>query len=47
LIEFLRTHAVAIPRRYGAGWIVLRGDERVGPGVRLVYRDERFRVYRL
>ena len=47
LLEFLRTDDLAIPRRYGAGWLVLRGDERVGPGARLVYRDERFRVYRL
>jgi hypothetical protein len=47
LLEFLRTHDVAIPRKYGAGWLVLHGDEKVGPGARLVYRDERFRVYRL
>ena len=38
---------LAIPRHYGAGWLVLRGAERVGPGPRLVYRDGRFRVYRL
>jgi hypothetical protein len=47
LRRFLRTHDLAIPRRYGAGWLVLRGRERVGPGARLVYRDARFRVYRL
>jgi hypothetical protein len=47
LIRFLRTHDLAIPRRYGAGWLVLRGRERVGAGAHLVYRDARFRVYRL
>jgi hypothetical protein len=46
-LEFLRTHNLAIPRHYGAGWLVLRGDQQVGPGGRLVYRDVRFRVYRL
>ena len=46
-LEFLRTHNLAIPRDYGAGWLVLRSGEHVAPGARLVYRDERFRVYRL
>jgi hypothetical protein len=46
-LAFLRTHNLAIPRHYGAGWLVLRGDQQVGPGARLVYRDGRFRVYRL
>jgi hypothetical protein len=46
-LDFRRTHNLAIPRHYGAGWLVLRRDERVGPGPRLVYRDGRFRVYRL
>jgi hypothetical protein len=46
-LEFRRTHNLAIPRHYGAGWLVLRGTELVGPGPRLVYRDGRFRVYRL
>jgi hypothetical protein len=46
-LAFLRTHNLAIPRHYGAGWLVLRGREQVGPGPRLVYRDGRFRVYRL
>ena len=44
---FLRTGAPAIPRFYGAGWLVLGSGERVLPGPRLVYRDSRFRVYRL
>jgi hypothetical protein len=47
LLRFLRTGDPAIPRGYGARWLVLRRDERVGPGPRLVYRDGRFRVYRL
>jgi hypothetical protein len=47
LIRFLKTGSLAIPRAYHAGWLVLRSDERVQPGARLVYRDNRFRVYRL
>jgi hypothetical protein len=46
-LDFRRTHNLAIPRHYGAGWLVLRGGEQVGQGARLVYRDGRFRVYRL
>ena len=46
LIQFLRTRNPAIPRRYGAQWLVLRDGERVRDA-RLVYRDGRFRVYRL
>jgi uncharacterized protein DUF6541 len=47
LLRFLRTGNIAIPRRYGAGWIVLRPGERLRGDARLVYRDGRFRVYRL
>jgi len=47
LNRFLRTHDLEIPRSYGAGWLVLTRGETVGPGARLVYRDARFRVYRL
>jgi hypothetical protein len=47
LKRFLRTGSLAVPRRAGAGWLVLRAHEQVEPGARLVYRDERFRVYRL
>ena len=49
LLEFLASGNLAIPRRYGAGWLVLRTRERLtlSPGARLVYRDERFRVYSL
>ena len=46
-LQFLRTGDLAIPRRYHAGWLVLRRREHVGSGARLVYRDGRFRVYRL
>jgi hypothetical protein len=46
LIRFLRTRNPAIPRRLGAQWVVLRDGERVR-GARLVYRDRRFRVYKL
>ncbi len=45
--RFLRTGSLAIPRSFGAGWIVLRDGESIRPGARLVYRDARFRVYRL
>ena len=47
LNRFVRTHDLSIPRSYGAGWLVLTRGETVGPGARLVYRDARFRVYRL
>ena len=47
LLDFLRTGSLAIPRRYHAGWLVLRPREHVRPGARLVYRDRRFRVFRL
>lgn len=47
LRRFLRTGSLAIPRSYHAGWLVLRAGERVRGGATLVYRDNRFRVYRL
>ncbi len=47
VLAFLRTGSLAIPRQYGAGWLVLARGEKVGPGARLVYRDDRFRVFRL
>jgi hypothetical protein len=46
-LRFLRTGDLSIPRRYGAGWLVLRPRERAGLPGRVVYRDERFRVLRL
>jgi hypothetical protein len=45
--RFLLTGALAIPRSYHAGWLVLRRGEGVHPHATLVYRDTRFRVYRL
>jgi len=47
LNRFLRSGALAIPRSYHAGWLVLRRDEHVHGRPALVYRDNRFRVYRL
>jgi hypothetical protein len=47
LTRFLQTGDLAIPRRYGAQWLVLRRGERVRVDAPLVYRDGRFRVYRL
>jgi hypothetical protein len=47
VIAFLRTGDLAIPRRYGAGWLVLRRGEKAGPGALTVYRDARFVVLKL
>jgi hypothetical protein len=47
LTEFLHTGDLSIPRAAGAGWLVLRLGERLRPDLPLVYRDARFRVYRL
>jgi hypothetical protein len=47
LRRFLRTGDVSVLRRSGAQWLVLRrGEFRRATG-KLVYRDERFRVFRL
>ena len=46
LLRFLATGSLGIPAKYGAGWIVLRAHQRIQPGASLVYRDQRFRVYR-
>ncbi len=46
--RFLRTGDLAIPRRAGAGWLVV--DARTGPavaGLDPVYRDARYALYRL
>jgi hypothetical protein len=48
VITFLRTGDVAIPRRYGATWLVIdrsRPHATIGAGV--VYRDRRYAVYKL
>jgi hypothetical protein len=47
LKRFLRSGSLAIPRSYHAGWLVLRADEHIHGGARLVYRDNDFRVFRL
>jgi hypothetical protein len=47
LVRFLRSDNLAIPRRYGAQWLVLRDSEPLRPRAPLVYRDGRFRVFRL
>ncbi len=47
-LRFLGTGSLAIPRAYGAAWLVLRTREPVArveaQGARPVYRDERFVV---
>jgi hypothetical protein len=47
LLRFLASGNLAIPRRYGAQWLVLRDTERLRPRAPLVYGDGRFRVFRL
>ncbi|HVS84577.1 MAG TPA: DUF6541 family protein [Gaiellaceae bacterium] len=48
---FANPDGLAIPRRWGAGWLVLRRREKVGrveaTGLRPVYADDRFVVFRL
>jgi hypothetical protein len=50
-LAFLRTGSLAIPRRYHAGWIVLRHSEPVArveaQGASPVYRDAHFIVLEL
>jgi hypothetical protein len=51
VVAFLRTGSLAVPRRFGAGWLVLRRHEPVtrveAQGARVVYRDASFVVFRL
>jgi hypothetical protein len=48
LLHFLEHGNLAIPRRYHAGWLVLRTSEHTAaPGTRPVYRDDRFVVFAL
>jgi hypothetical protein len=51
LDAFLRTADLAIPRRYHAGWLVLRAHEDVRrverQGLRPRYRDAGFVVFEL
>ena len=46
--EFFRTGDLAIPRRYGAGWLVVdRSRWDLMPDLPVVERDGRFTLYRL
>jgi hypothetical protein len=46
--RFFRTGDLAIPRRYGAGWLVTRRFQRPEGGTPpVVFRDGRFALYRL
>ena len=47
LVRFLATGDLAIPRRYGAHWLVLRDTELLRPRAPLAYSDGSFRVFRL
>ena len=51
LLRFLRTGSLSVPRRYHAGWLVLRAHEPVArveaQGARAVYRDASFVVFEL
>jgi len=48
VLAFARTHDLAIPRRYGAGWIVLdRERMRFDLPLERVFADERYELYRL
>ncbi len=46
VVRFLRTGDLAIPRRFGAHWLVVTGGERK-PALRPLYADRRYRLYRL
>ncbi len=46
--RFFRTGDLAIPRRYGAQWLLVdRARSSLRPALPLVYRDRRFALYRL
>ncbi len=46
--RFYRSGNLAIPRRYGATWLVVdRRRFRLRPALPVVYRDDRFTLYRL
>jgi hypothetical protein len=47
-IRFFETGDLAIPRRYGAQWLVVDGKRfRIAPPSEPVYEDARYRLYRL
>ena len=46
--RFFRSGNLAIPRRYGATWLVVdRRRFQLRPALPVVYRDDRFTLYRL
>ncbi|MFN2468634.1 MAG: hypothetical protein ABR521_10960 [Gaiellaceae bacterium] len=45
--RFLRTGDLSIPRRYGAEWLVVRRDSRLGVRAPALYTDGRFALHRL
>jgi hypothetical protein len=46
--EFFRTGNLAIPRRYGADWLVVDRDRsKLRPNLPQAYADKRFVLYRL
>jgi hypothetical protein len=46
--EFFRTGNLAIPRRYGAGWLVVaRARSKLRPDLPQIYADARYLLYRL
>jgi hypothetical protein len=48
VVRFLRTGNLAIPRRYGAQWLVVdRRRSLLRPALPLVYSDDRYLLYRL
>ncbi len=47
VIQFLQTGDLAIPRRYGAGFLVVRRTTSVPPGPRRLYAGPKYALYRL
>jgi hypothetical protein len=46
--RFFRTGSLAIPRSYGADWLVIdRKRSSLRPPLRVVYADDRYLVYQL
>jgi hypothetical protein len=47
-LAFFRSGDLSIPRRYGAGWLVVdRRRHTLEPGLERLYRDERYALYRV
>jgi hypothetical protein len=48
VLRFFRTGDLAIPRRYGAHWLVIdRARSLVRPALPVVHADDRYLLYRL